>query len=162
MKKGAHLIITGGEPLIQQENLILFLNYIKKITDCYIEIETNGTIIPNKELLELVDLFNCSTKLSSSGNNKDDCIVPQALKAINSKSRDSIFKFVVSENKDLNEILKDFNKYISREKIWLMPAGENQKYLNKNRKKVIDICKKENFKFSNRLQIDIWNQKTCV
>ncbi len=107
-------------------------------------------------------MFNCSPKLSSSGNNKDDCIVPQALKAINSKSRDSIFKFVVSENKDLNEILKDFNKYISRERIWLMPAGENQKYLNKNRKKVIDICKKENFKFSNRLQIDIWNQKTGV
>ena len=162
LKKGAHLIITGGEPLIQQENLILFLNYIKKITGCYIEIETNGTIIPNKKLLELVDLFNCSPKLSSSGNKKDDCIVPQALKAINSKSRDSIFKFVVSENKDLNEILKDFNKYISRERIWLMPAGENQKYLNKNRKKVIDICKKENFKFSNRLQIDIWNQKTGV
>ena len=76
---------------------------------------------------------------------------------------DLVNKFVDAyENKDLNEILKDFNKYISREKIWLMPAGENQKYLNKNRKKGIDICKKENFKFSNRLQIDIWNQKTGV
>ena len=30
LKKGAHLIITGGEPLIQQENLTLFLKFIKK------------------------------------------------------------------------------------------------------------------------------------
>lgn len=162
LNKGAHLIITGGEPLIQQENLILFLKLIKKITGCYVEIETNGTIIPNKELLEMVDLFNCSPKLSSSGNNKNDCIVTEAIKTINSKSRDSIFKFVVSDKNDFNEILEDFNKYISREKIWLMPAGENQISLNKNRKKVIEICKKENFKFSNRLQIDIWDQKTGV
>jgi len=162
LKKGAHLIITGGEPLIQQKNLILFLKFIKKLTACYVEVETNGTINPKKELIQLVDLFNCSPKLSNSGNNKNDCLVPKALKTINSKSRDSIFKFVVSDINDYDEILEDFYKYISREKIWLMPAGESQKSFKKNRKTVIEICKKENFKFSNRLQIDIWDQKTGV
>ena len=162
LKKGAHLIITGGEPLIQQENLTLFLKFIKKLTACYVEVETNGTIIPNKELIQLVDLFNCSPKLSNSGNNKNDCIVPEALKTINSKSRDSIFKFVISNKKDYEEILEDFNQHISREKIWLMPAGESQKSIIKNRKTVIGLCKKENLKFSNRLQIDIWDQKTGV
>ena len=43
-----------------------------------------------------------------------------------------------------------------------MPAGESQKSIIKNRKTVIELCKKENLKFSNRLQIDIWDQKTGV
>jgi organic radical activating enzyme len=162
LKRGAHLIITGGEPLMQQTSLIPFIALIKEETNCFIEIETNGTIIPKKELLELVDLFNCSPKTKNSGNEEDIRLKPKALRAINEDSKDSIFKFVISNLYDYNEIITDFGNYISRDKVWLMPAGENQKLLNTNKELVANICKEHNLKYTTRLHIEIWNQKTGV
>jgi len=162
LNHGAHLIITGGEPLMQQKNLIPFLEYIKKLTNCYIEIETNGTIIPNKKLLNVVDLFNCSPKTANSGNDYEMRFNSNALNVINLDAKDSIFKFVISNNNDYKEIIKDYGNYIKRNKVWLMPAGENQILLNKNKNIVAEICKENNVKFTTRLHIEIWNKKTGV
>ena len=51
LKDGVRLIITGGEPLIQSENLALWLNqFIAKydLTNLDVDFETNGTILPTK------------------------------------------------------------------------------------------------------------------
>ena len=54
---GAHIVLTGGEPLLQQndDELLKFLALMKDKHKAYIEIETNGTIIDRK-----------STRLNSS------------------------------------------------------------------------------------------------
>ena len=56
----SHIVITGGEPLLQQTKLVSLLRLIKrkkakrrrskKSHHYYIEMETNGTLIPLKEL----------------------------------------------------------------------------------------------------------------
>ena len=53
-------MITGGEPLLQQDKLVLLLVMLKDKTCKYnkyqsyqVEIETNGTIIPNNETCKI-------------------------------------------------------------------------------------------------------------
>ena len=61
-----HLVITGGEPLMQQDDLAELLSFIKP--EFYVEVETNGTILPNNTLNALVDQWNVSPKTTNSGN----------------------------------------------------------------------------------------------
>lgn len=152
------VIITGGEPLIQSDALVELIRHIKLINfNTMIEVETNGTIIPSDDLLNLVDLWNCSPKLSSSGNPRGLRYNAAALAIIG--GRNSIFKFVISSPDEIDEVLK---YGVPNNKIWLMPAGENQDLLNENKQMVVELCKKYGFKYSSRLHIDIWNKKTGV
>lgn len=164
IKNGANLILTGGEPLMQQKKLSNFIKFVRNNynKNVFVEIETNGTIEPNSEMLQEIDLFNCSPKTLTSGNPNEKTYKPQAIKTINSKSKDSIFKFVIFDSDDYEEILRDYYNIINKDKIWLMPAGENQSLLSDTKERVADIAKKNNLKFTTRLHIDIWNQKTGV
>jgi organic radical activating enzyme len=162
LKNNAHLIITGGEPTMQQEAVTEFIKWVRnKINrNVFVEIETNGTIEPSEDFREEVGLFNVSPKLSNSGNSKAQTLNPQAIKVFNKVN--SIFKFVVSNEKDYNEIMEDYYELVDRDKIYLMPSGENQELLNETKEYVAELCKQEYFKFTTRLHIEIWNQKTGV
>jgi len=161
LQNNAHLVITGGEPLIQQDRLVCFIEYIKTIvSDLYIEIETNGTIIPNQYLCDNVNLWNCSPKLESSGNDISVRINKQAITTINKLN--SIFKFVIGNDLDYKEIEKDYIPLMHKYKIWLMPHGENLNLLNKSKLSVVEIAKNNYLNFCSRLHIDIWDKKTGV
>jgi len=56
----------------------------------------------------------------------------------------------------------DYVQLIDRDKIWLMPAGENQELLELTKENVAELCRENNLKFTTRLHIEIWNQKTGV
>ena len=71
-----HLVITGGEPLMQQDDLAELLTFLKP--KFYVEIETNGTILPNNALSTLVDQWNVSPKTSNSGNPLELCDVNES------------------------------------------------------------------------------------
>jgi 7-carboxy-7-deazaguanine synthase len=158
----AHLIVTGGEPLMQQDAVKEFILFVRELINpnVFVEIETNGTIEPNEALKQQVDLFNVSPKLSNSGNDKSQTFNKKALKTFNEIS--SIFKFVVSNEKDYEEIIADYSEIIDRDKVYLMPAGENQELLNQNKEYVAELCITEHFNYCTRLHIEIWNQKTGV
>src|SRR5689334_5020919 len=76
--KLSNIVITGGEPLLQQDKLVLLLTLLKAKNSedkfdyrAYkIEIETNGTIAPKKELVKLTDQWNISPKTSNSLNER--------------------------------------------------------------------------------------------
>lgn len=163
IKNGAHIILTGGEPLMQQTQLEEFIKYIKfelGIEKPFFEVETNGTIIPNDYLTNNINLWNCSPKLSNSGNDKSITYKPDVIKHLNNLN--TIFKFVVSKEKDWEEIKKDYLYLIDKKKVYLMPSGENQKLLNQNKKTVVELAKQNYLNFTTRLHIDIWNKKTGV
>lgn len=162
IKNGAHIILTGGEPMMQQTQLEEFMKYIKFDlgVDAFYEVETNGTILPSEYLLNNISLWNCSPKLESSGNDKSTTYKPEVIKELN--RHNAIFKFVVSSEKDWDEIKKDYFYLIDKEKVYLMPAGENQELLNNNKETVIELAKKNYLNFTTRLHIDIWNKKTGV
>lgn len=161
-----HLVITGGEPLIHQETIIRYLDWFEKKYEFLpiVEVETNGTIIPKDELLlDKVIYWNCSPKLSNAGNNPFEVRRNiKALETLCSAGLRTIFKFVISDEKDVDEIHKDFLPYIDEDQIYLMPAGANQEELNKTRLLVVELCKKHLYIYTDRQHIVIWNKKTGV
>lgn len=112
------LVITGGEPLLQQDRIVELL---KLLNGWQFEIETNGTIVPRVELQNCQ--INCSPKLSSSGNSVRSRYRPEVLHAISNLSN-SWFKFVVSSPEDEGEIQTIVRECsILPEKILLMSEG---------------------------------------
>ena len=163
--KGSHLVITGGEPLIQQDMIIEFLKqyYERFFYIPYIEIETNGTITPKDELIKLVNLFNVSPKLSNAGMTEKRRIKAEAIHKFN-LIENSIFKFVIGDNEDWKELNDTYLKpyKIRKEKIHLMPSADDSEMLKKHSQYVAELCKKNVFNYSSRLQIELWNKTTGV
>lgn len=93
-----NLVLTGGEPLLQQRKLA---RLIPELKEWHIEIETNGTIAPDEAFGAAQ--INCSPKLESSGNELRARRRLGSLKAIDALP-DHWFKFVVASERDLVEI----------------------------------------------------------
>lgn len=144
------LVITGGEPLLQQEKIV---QLIKLLPNWVVEIETNGTIVPLKDLDNCQ--FNCSPKLDNSGNVKSLRYRPDVLKMINGFSK-SQFKFVVVSLDDLGEI-----EQIVREcellprKVLVMPEGQTKEEVNKHAEEISIKIKEKGWQLTFRNQL-IW------
>ncbi len=144
-----HLVITGGEPLLQQDALKELLKKLKSYTA---ELETNGSIAC--WIIGLIEQINCSPKLKNSG------VVSYPLKI--KPDRKTIYKFVVttesgigrSRPQELNEIKRFIKKYkIPKTSVYLMPEGTSRTPLLKRSKWLVERCKKEGYNFSPRLHI---------
>lgn len=162
LKQGVRLIITGGEPLLQSDAIVEYLYWLVCEHEILltVEIETNGTIIPNQELIDLVDYWNVSPKLKNSGMEYEKRVNELALDRFNDLAN-TIFKFVISQESDWVEIMQDFGM-IEFSKIWLMPAAETREELIKNSPAVVKLAIENGMNFSNRLQLQIWNKTTGV
>lgn len=162
LKDGAHLIITGGEPLLHQEAIVHFLYYLQISMGLtpYTEIETNGTIVPVEALRKMIDRWNVSFKLSSTGEPFTRRVNETAL-GVFSRMR-TTFKIVISGESDIQELLQDFHDLVDFKKIMLMPAGDTQELLNARRRMVMEHARDLGFMYSDRLHILGWNQKTGV
>lgn len=159
--KSIHLVITGGEPLLKQEQLRELIKSFNN--ELFIEVETNGTIIPDL-LSDMVDMFNVSPKLPSSGNEKSKFYNPEALDYF-VQHTNMIFKFVISDKDDIEPIQDLYSNAIyraGRHRTYLMPACETREEYNATAPMVAELCMETGFNFSNRLQINIYDKKTGV
>ncbi len=148
--KRKRVVITGGEPLLQQ-NLIIKL--VKIMPEWTFEIETNGTILPNEDLISCQ--INCSPKLENSGNEKQLRYQPQVLKIIN-KWPVSWFKFVANREKDIDEIEEMATAcQLKPEKILIMPEGLTKEVVAEHRKIIEKIISKKKWRIIERNQL-IW------
>lgn len=158
-----NLIFTGGEPLIQQKQLIPLLEKLRNINPCYqIEFETNGTIMPSPKLDELTHQYNVSVKLANSR-----VTIPTRLKenviSFFAQNPKAYFKFVIEAPQDVQEVLTiTENHRIPHERIYLMPQGTQPNTLKKKQQWLIEICKKHNFHYTDRLHILIYGNKRGV
>jgi organic radical activating enzyme len=164
------LVITGGEPLLQTPRIVELrkrvTNRLSKLglsTRTFFEIETNCTLDPNS-LRQTIDLFNCSPKLSNSGEPYEKRITEHfekyALLVSQGRGR---FKFVLSKPADLEEVLELINKFnIAKHKVSLMPEGVTSAQLQKNMRWLAEVCKEQGFILSPRLHVHIWEQTTGV
>ena len=162
VKKGAHVIITGGEPLIHGKKLEVLTHFLTHQLDAYIEVETNGTIEPGGDLVNHVNQWNVSPKLANSGNDEYLRFNQHAWNKF--QSLNAVFKFVVSGIGDAVEIEKTFQQQepINWRRVYFMPAGESQKELLKTRPMAAELAIEYGANYSDRMHIVIWNQKTGV
>jgi len=163
LKNGAHLVITGGEPMLHQKKLIDYLDWFESYYNFkpIIEIETNGTILPNEMFFKKVNFWNCSPKLSTSGETHKRRFNKISLTRLN-QAKETIFKFVISNKSDVLEMINEYGNVIDMKKVVLMPSGENQEQLNQTREIVLEQCIELGLRYSDRLHIVGWNQKTGV
>lgn len=96
----SHIVVTGGEPLLQQGALIDLIGQLETLNVWNkITIETNGTIAPDSRLLSATDIFwSVSPKLSTSCC-FDGTDVPEALREQHRKTRiniDALAKIIMS------------------------------------------------------------------
>lgn len=166
------VVITGGEPTIQNEELTELCKELKK-AGAFITLETNGTM--QGDFLEFTDLLSVSPKLSSSTpfDTKFEKMHTQhrinldVLKTLNNHSKnidkDIQWKFVYCSEKDLDEIIS-LQKIIgiNSEDIYLMPEGITDSEITNKRIELIDVCKKYSFNYTERLHILIWGNKRGV
>lgn len=154
----SHLIITGGQPLLQQYSIFHFIYHFEKRYDFkpFIEIENECVIYPFDKLIYKVDCWNNSPKLSNSKLSYTKRIHPKILKKMNSLEN-SWFKFVVQDEYDWNEIVTTLINpgYINKSKIILMPMGENKEILEKNEEIVFKLASNNSVKFTSREHIKL-------
>lgn len=113
------LVITGGEPMLQQPAMAAITGAVT----ARVQVETNGTIAPTPELAQRVQMWVVSPKLSNSGMPYAKRIVPSALAALAATGR-AAFKFVVSDvETDFAEIAELQAEY-RLVPVWVMPEGE--------------------------------------
>ncbi len=166
-----HIVITGGEPLLQQDKLVLLLTSLKEkrkegdniSKNYYIEIETNGTVTPLKEMIILVDNWNISPKTSNSDNKT----LGINLEGYYKKSlsfyvdlKNAFFKFVIDKLDDMKEIELMIQKYsLPKERVILMPQAINKEKLLEKTVWINEYAKRNNFIFSSRMQVLLWNNQ---
>lgn len=161
LNRGDILKITGGEPLIQQKNLLeLIAAFVERFGFIpRIDFETNATLLPLPAWYEeYFATFTTSPKLSNNGDPENKRYIPTTLDW--HAKNGSGFKFVVSKEEDLEEI---YAKYIDRfsirrNKIWLMPCCGSRDEHTRVSPLVADFCKERGLNFSPRLQLVIWDK----
>ncbi|MGJ8655496.1 MAG: 7-carboxy-7-deazaguanine synthase QueE [Akkermansiaceae bacterium] len=158
-----NVILTGGEPLLQQPAWTELIQILSSQDPYYrFEIETNGTQIPTDFMDTAVDQWNVSAKLSNSGNDEKLRINPDALRYFANKSN-AWFKFVIQTQTDLAEVQHLEQTYhLPKSKILLMPEGRTEAALQQKRLWLADICRDQGYRFSDRLHIQLWGSKRGV
>tara|TARA_R100000808_G_C2154655_1_gene165811 strand:+ start:3796 stop:4608 length:813 start_codon:yes stop_codon:yes gene_type:complete len=171
-----HLIWTGGEPtlLSHQHDIVRCIEYLNeryhdnKICQyhklpLYNEIETNGTQWLDNEFFEEIDQINCSVKLANSGMPHKKRFNQLALERIMSHSN-YWFKFVISSEKDMDEIQRDFIEPldIPANRILMMPGLDSQDDFHERTEFCLQMAKKYGYIGMTRLHISAWDQTTGV
>jgi organic radical activating enzyme len=152
-----HIVITGGEPLIQQNDIASLLS--KLGDDYFVEVETDCTIIPNSAMLEHVNHWNVSPKTSNSGNSREAREIPQCYDFF-AKLENSVFKFVIENETDLVEIDELITKYsMPKNKILLMPQASTKDELNLKKEEIEKIAKAKGRVLSSRLPGERWGNQ---
>ncbi len=156
-----HLVLTGGEPLLQQHQILSLLESLKEM-GFFIEVETNGTIIPTEKIVQLVDQWNVSPKLENSANSGFSRERPEVYNFFRQLPNAS-FKYVIRAPEDLNEVRKLAERYnIPRSQILLMPEARTKEDLARRTTWLKDISSDLGYSFSTRLQIELWGDKRGV
>lgn len=145
-----HLVISGGEPFIQQVKLIPLIKKLKKL-NWFVEVETNGTIPVREEFYNLVDQFNCSPKLSNSGNKERLRIQKNTLSDLAKREKFN-FKFVIETSQDIEEVIDLHNQFNFRE-VRLMPLCQTRQELEMRENMVKQLADKFGFIYCTRLSI---------
>jgi 7-carboxy-7-deazaguanine synthase len=151
-----HCVITGGEPLIQQMKLIPLLSELKS-NDYFIEVETNGTLLPSSMAERYVDRWNVSPKLQNSSISIEYREIPECLEYFAENTK-AYMKFVICNHSDIDEVTALVERYgLKGQRILLMPEGNSAEDIMRKSKWLSEICLRHGYRLSVRLHTLIWS-----
>lgn len=152
------LIVTGGEPLLQQDGLVDLIAdlYVQKLIPDFamIEFETNGTILPKHQLFTYCQ-FNVSPKLANSGIPQQRRFKPTVLEGF--LGFPAVFKFVVCEPDDLVELQALVESVgIPAHRVWVMPEGTSADVQTDRLQQLADDVLTRGYNLTSRMQVVAW------
>jgi 7-carboxy-7-deazaguanine synthase len=181
-----HVVISGGEPLLQHEALRDLCHRLKEELQMHITIETNATIYDD-ELARFVDLISLSPKLRNSEPDADKTkaanlnfggtflmhsqrrlnigVIQQWIDASRKHNHDFQLKFVVSNALEELEIKDDFLSKLNNfaaDDVMIMPLGGDNTALKTTTAMALEMAVRNGWRFSPRLHIELFGSKTGV
>jgi 7-carboxy-7-deazaguanine synthase len=160
----SHAVVTGGEPMIA-EGVIELTHRL----DMHVTVETAGTVYKPVKC----DLMSISPKLSNSiPLDRDDGrwaaqhdrlrYQPDVLKRLMTEFTYQL-KFVVTAPVDLEEITRIVEMTgADRARVVLMAEGTDSATLAERGRWIAEVSKREGFRFSPRLHVDLWGNRRGV
>lgn len=149
------LVVTGGEPLLQSEELAELLARLRReIPYLEVEVETNGTVDP-RAVIDYVDRLIVSPKLSNSGLPEEVRRVSEGVIEVIRTRRDRVYvKVVVEGPEDTEELLRLVKELgVDRDRVYLMPQASTIGELRHKLPTVVEMAIEYGFRVSDRLQI---------
>lgn len=155
------VVISGGEPMMQQKDLIDFMQALRRWSN-EIHIETAGTIAPTYEFGQLVTQYNVSPKLNHSGNRLELRYKPEVLRILRGSGK-AWFKFVVSELPPLYDQFVEIDKIVTEcnipvNRVQVMPECTNVTDMLTISRWVADAAIERGYGVSFRTHILLWGQ----
>jgi len=160
----SHVVITGGEPMIAPGIDELTHSLTEHIT-----IETAGTVDAHVRC----DLMSISPKLANSTPHDRDGgrwaaqherlrYQPEILKRLTHLYPYQL-KFVIAAPGDLTEVHAIVDAIgASPSRVVLMPEGIDRSTLTERGQWLAEICKRDGYRFSPRLHIELWGNRRGV
>ena len=151
------VVITGGEPLAQMKGVAQLAERLRRDNPrLLLEIETNGTILPNAQVRELIDLFMVSPKLAHSGNKESLALRRTTLEGFAALDK-AMFKFVAQTPADVDAIaaLADAAG-IDRTRVYVMAEGTDSATITRTGAALIDTIIAQRLNYSDRLHIHLF------
>jgi 7-carboxy-7-deazaguanine synthase len=165
--RAAHVVVTGGEPMITPE--IVELTGFLRAHGQHITVETAGTVFAPVEC----DLMSISPKLANSVPRERDGgrwaaqhdrlrIQPAALGQLMERYPYQL-KFVVQAPGDMDEIEALVTRLkADRGRVVLMPEGTDADTLAERSRWLVETAKRSGFRFSPRLHVELWGNRRGV
>jgi len=147
------VVITGGEPLLQQHRLV-WLADMCRASGRRVEIETNGTIRPGHGILGAAHRFNVGLKLANSGMPAVRRLREDAIRLFVSSGR-ARWKFVVTGPGDLDEIA-GLQRRFDLDPVWVMPEGVSGDQILARLRELADPVLQRGWNLTPRLHTLLW------
>ncbi len=158
-----NMVITGGEPLMYHSDKT-FYEVVTWLVEEGVQItfETNGTVEIDFNVYPAYRecIFALSLKLANSGEPASKRIVPQALKNLQSYSKETFLKFTIDKELVDTTAIDEINAIrtiLPELEVFCMPVGESRDTIWRNDKAVFEFCMKHNFRYSDRLHIRVFD-----
>jgi len=153
------VVVTGGEPLLQQSHLPPLLRPLRD-RGVEVEIETAGVIEPTSSVVDLVTRFNVSPKLANSGNDLDRRYRPEVLRSLQATGK-AAFKFVAVDERDLDEIGAMVHE-CGLANVWVMPEGTDPTTIVDRSRALVDPVLERGWNLTTRLHVLLWGDRRGV
>ena len=162
-----HFILTGGEPLLWQRFWIELLQHPGMADLKNLTIETNTTQPLNRKFFTFLSeqeqfqvTWACSPKLTVSGEKWSDAIRPAvACQYLNVQNSKMYLKFVVADETDIEDVKKAVDQYIEgtvNVPVYVMPVGGCKEEYGANKINVAELALEKGWRYSPRLQVDLF------
>ena len=157
------VVITGGEPMLQRVGLGPLVTSLVR-TGHRVEVETNGTILPNDLLLAVVDQWNVSPKLPHSGVDLDRAWKPEVLRELADTERAAL-KVVCKTPEDVDlvaDLIAAHHLPFDRSEVWVMPEGIDGSTIETHAQAIARTAIDHGYNLTTRLHVMVWGNERGV